>query len=40
MFGRDTPPAPLERGGSGVCFLLGMGMLCGEVWMLLFLFEK
>ena len=24
MPGRDTPPTPLERGGSGCCFLLVM----------------
>ena len=30
MLGRDTPPAPLERGGSGACFLLVMrGLWCG-----------
>ena len=25
MCGRDTPPAPLERGGSGAAFLLKKG---------------
>ena len=28
---RHTPPTPLERGGSGACYLLVMGGLCGEV---------
>ena len=32
MLGRDTPPAPLERGGSGACsFLVMSGLWCGEV---------
>lgn len=25
MLGRHTPPAPLERGGLGWCFLVGNG---------------
>ena len=30
VHGRHTPPAPLERGGSGACFLLGIsGLWCG-----------
>ena len=29
MHGRHTPPAPLERGGLGACYLLVIGGLCG-----------
>ena len=29
--GRHTPPAPLERGGSGAAFLLIMSGLIGDV---------
>ena len=31
MHGRDTPPAPLERGGLGAAFLLVMRNLSGDV---------
>ena len=31
VLGGHTPPAPLKRGGSGACYLLVMGGLCGEV---------
>ena len=31
MLGRHTPPAPLDRGGSGAAFLLVMSDLSGYV---------